>query len=181
MAIKVRSEHELTTSKYSNEVVFVDKYTECHVTPIDVAGRMVKYASPLGDVLEPSAGTGNIVQALLEYGISPEQITSVEKHTDLASRLKKRFDNKVAVFNQCFLQFAQEIEMRFDTIIMNPPFRPIKHHVEAAQTLLKNNGRIILLSPVSFEKEDFTLIEELHEHTFATTKVKTHILEYQKD
>jgi methylase of polypeptide subunit release factors len=179
MNVKSRDDFKLPTKKHSQEVFFVDKSTECHVTRCDVAERMVDYASPFGEVLEPSAGTGNIVHALLNYGVHCERITMVEKHIALASKLEQRFENKINVVNQCFLQFADEVNIKFDTIILNPPFRPIKHHVKAAQTLLNKGGRIVLLSPTTFTQEGFELIEALPENTFATTKVKTHILMYQ--
>ena len=46
-------------------LVEVDTATECHVTPADVAARMVDYLGAVqGVVLEPSAGTGNLLNAL---------------------------------------------------------------------------------------------------------------------
>jgi hypothetical protein len=47
------------------QAVEIDNATECHVTPPDVAARMVDYLGPVGDflTLEPSAGTGNLLAA----------------------------------------------------------------------------------------------------------------------
>jgi hypothetical protein len=46
------------------EIIAVDSATECHVTPPDVAARMVRYLGEVGDylTLEPSAGTGNLAR-----------------------------------------------------------------------------------------------------------------------
>ena len=62
--------------------IAVDKATECHVTPSDVAARMVRALGPCGDImtLEPSAGTGQLVRALLEAGQSKFEICQVERH-----------------------------------------------------------------------------------------------------
>ena len=54
------------------EVIAVDRATECHITPDDVARRMVDYLGPVGDylTLEPSAGTGQLARALIASGHS---------------------------------------------------------------------------------------------------------------
>lgn len=178
IAVRERTAINLDIPKTSCEIIKVDKQTECHVTPSLESLRMVEYASPYGDVLEPSAGTGNLVHALIQYGINPNRITAVERHVKLAESLGKRFDNKVNTINQCFLEFAQSTNKRFDTIVMNPPFRPVKKHVEAAINLLKKGGTLVVLVPESFDREGFSLLEKLDGKTFSTTSVKTKILEY---
>ncbi len=178
---KQREDFELATTRIkAPKVITVDKSTECHVTPPDVCKRMVQYASPFGDVLEPEAGTGNIIQALVEYGISFDSITAVERHVSLVNVINERFDNKVRAINSCFLEYAANTDKRFDSILMNPPFRLDLKHVQAAISLLKPNGVIVFLVPSSFEEGDFELIESLSEQTFATTKVNTKILRHFK-
>lgn len=70
--------------------VIVDKATECHVTPSDVAARMVQYLGETGDylTLEPSAGTGQIARALLASGHSVAELVLVERHIGLAGALE---------------------------------------------------------------------------------------------
>lgn len=88
------------------EVVTVDKFTECHVTPGDVAARMVDYLGSQGDylTLEPSAGTGQLSRALLASGYSQSELVQVERHHKLAGQLH-RFGT---VVNACFLEWSAE-------------------------------------------------------------------------
>ncbi len=62
------------------EVIAVDSATECHVTPMDVAARMVSYLGPVGDypTLEPQAGTGNLIRALYDAGYSRHALTVMQ-------------------------------------------------------------------------------------------------------
>jgi len=54
------------------EIVTVDNFTECHVTPLEVGRRMVSYLGEVGDFLTlvPQAGTGNLIQAIYDSGHS---------------------------------------------------------------------------------------------------------------
>lgn len=71
----------------------VHRSTECHVTPTDVAARMVEYLEPecTDLICEPQAGTGNLIAALLDYGISIKNINAVEKNQELHQLLVRRF------------------------------------------------------------------------------------------
>lgn len=44
-----------------------------------------------GPVIELGAGTGNITQAILDRGIAPEQVHSIEMNPDFCDRLRGRF------------------------------------------------------------------------------------------
>jgi len=84
-----------------------DKYTECHVTPLTVAARMVGYLGPGGDylTLEPSAGTGNTIQALYDSGHSRAKLAAVERHAVLCSAIHQRFKDELSIdprFNPVF-------------------------------------------------------------------------------
>jgi len=65
------------------------------VTPTSraLAGVMVKLsqADPNGWTLETGPGTGVVTQALIEAGIPPERIVSVEYDKDFCKHLRKRF------------------------------------------------------------------------------------------
>ena len=169
------------------EVVTVDKATECHVTPPDVARRMVEALGPAGDylTLEPSAGTGNLARALIESGHSPCELCLVERHNSLANRL--RFDG-AGIVNRCFLEWAEEVrgKVAFPRIIMNPPFRHVRQHVAAARSLMGRNGHqcapvLVALVPVTFEAEGMETREQLGPDTFATAKVRTKIIRIEGD
>lgn len=167
------------------EVVAVDKATECHVTPPDVARRMVEYLGPQGDflTLEPSAGTGALVDALLASGHSPNELTMIERHNSLASNLHRYGGG---VINGCFLEYAVEArgKVEFPRVIMNPPFRSVRAHFDAAMNLLGRGGHdvatLVALVPVTFEDDRATTLELLPVNTFAAAKVYTKIVRCHK-
>ena len=153
--------------------VMVDRSTECHVTPPDVARRMVDYldAAPGSLILEPSAGTGNLVQALLDAGHG--RIVMVERHVTLADGLR-RFG---PVINQCFLEYAPLVEEKsFDAVLMNPPFSDVRKHIAAALGLLSRRGALVALVPITFQHPDAEHLETLPPDTFATARVNTKII-----
>ncbi len=61
------------------EILTVDRHTECHVTPLEVARRMVNYLGSTGDylTLEPSAGIGNLIQTLFDAGHSHNELVAI--------------------------------------------------------------------------------------------------------
>lgn len=162
------------------EIVAVDKFTECHVTPPDVAARMVRYADLQSDLptLEPSAGTGNLTRALLAAGCNPERIVQVERHI----RLSQGLPETGQVVNRCFLEYAAEIEglAIFARVIMNPPFSDVRKHVAAALGLLQPGGVLVALVPVTFRHDAAEELETLPADTFATAKVYTKIIRIEK-
>lgn len=166
------------------EVVAVDRATECHVTPPDVAARMVRYLGRRGDflTLEPSAGTGNLVRALLESGHSRYELCMVERHIAMASALHKYGP----VINRCFLEYAADAvgKVQFPRVIMNPPFSDVRRHIKAARSLLGCNGHdeaptLVALVPITFETEGMETLETLPDDTFATARVRTKIVRFR--
>ena len=120
-------------------------------TPSDLAERMVDLAGLCeGDrILEPSAGTGRIVQALRDTGKSMH-IVAVEVNQQLSNLLHANFQAKptpevqeVEVITGDFLAFDKL--GRYDAIVMNPPFEngaDIKH-ITHALTMLKPGGKLV--------------------------------------
>jgi hypothetical protein len=167
------------------DVIAVDKATECHVTPFDVAARMVDYLGRPGDylTLEPSAGTGQLARALLASGHSRHELTMVERHIGLAGRLT----SIGPTINRCFLEYAAEArgKVEFPRIIMNPPFSDVRKHVAAALALLGRGGHdepatLVALVPVTFEHAEAIELERLPDSTFATARVHTKIIRIQR-
>jgi hypothetical protein len=165
--------------------VTVDKFTECHVTPSDVAGRMVEYLGPQGDylTLEPSAGTGQLAKALIASGHSTCELTMVERHIEMSRRLSAIGPT----INRCFLEYAEEArgKIEFPRVIMNPPFKNVKKHIEAALSLLGRGGHecpacLVALVPVTFKHDEAETMEELGPDTFETAKVYTKIIRIQR-
>lgn len=187
MRIPVRRRAEFEEIKPGTlpEPVTVDASSECHVTPDDVAARMVRYLGPQGDylTLEPSAGTGQLVRALFADGHSRYELTMVERHIKLAGELRQLGP----VINRCFLEWAAEArgKVEFPRVIMNPPFSQVRKHVAAAVSLLGRGGHaepatLVALVPVTFVHPEAETMEELPSDTFATAKVFTKIIRIQR-
>lgn len=176
-----RRDFETLPKAEAVEVVAVDRATECHVTPPDVAARMVRYLGAPGDklTLEPSAGTGNLSRALIESGHSRYELVQVERHIRLAGMLHQ-FGS---VINRCFLEYAEEVrgKVEFPRVIMNPPFSDVRKHIAAALSLMGSGGhecapRVVALVPLTFQHPDAEELEQLPDDTFANAKVRTKII-----
>lgn len=187
MTIEVRRRDRLAPlgKIEAQEPVVVDKFTECHVTPSDVAARMVHYLGPTGDylTLEPSAGTGQLSKALLASGHSSTELTQVERHNTLAAGLYEFGP----VVRRCFLEWAKEVrgKVEYPRIIMNPPFRDVRKHVAAALSLMGRGGHdepstLVALVPVTFTHEEAEILETLPVDTFTTAKVHTKIIRVRR-
>lgn len=168
------------------DIIALDKATQCHVTPPDVAARMVGYLGEVGDflTLEPSAGTGNLSRALIESGHSRCELVQVERHIRLSCHLHQ-FGT---VINRCFLDYAAEVRGRvaFQRILMNPPFDDVRRHIGAARDLMRANGHseaptLVALVPSTFETDDMETLEYLPDDTFAMARVRTKIIRIRAD
>lgn len=112
-------------------------------TPADLAARMVELADiePGMRVLEPSAGTGRILEQLPEGC----EVVAVEINAALGGRLDA---SRRAVVIGDFLQCTPEtLWGSFDRILMNPPFAnadDIKH-IKHALTMLAPCGRLVAI------------------------------------
>lgn len=160
-------------------------------TPPELAARMVRLAGVgEGDrVLEPSAGTGNIVQAIRTRG---GRVTAIEINPSLARMVGAHCADFLAVGSGALIapRLGEEDQRDpepmpgdFDVVIMNPPFKDgadIKHILHA-RTFLKPGGRLVAIcagGPRQAEKlrplaETW---EELPEGTFAGTGVRAILL-----
>ncbi len=71
------------------KILTVDQHTECHVTPLEIAQRMVNYLGSTDDylTLEPSAGTGNLLQALFDSGHSQNELVAIERDVSLCAEM----------------------------------------------------------------------------------------------
>lgn len=137
-------------------------------TPPGIAAYMVELAEiePGMDVLEPSAGTGNLIGAMggSMFDHNPERgsVTAVEINQKLAARLETEFP-LTAVHCADFLEWTGE---QFDRIIANPPFvngADIKH-IRHAFGMLKPGGRLIsLCANGPRQREEFKNIADLWE------------------
>lgn len=110
-------------------------------TPPAIVARMIDAAqlSPGMSVLEPSCGTGRILSALS----SDYAVDAVEVHPALANDCRARFPF-ASVHEADFLQWRG---LRYDRIIMNPPFeRGLDcQHITHARSMLKPDGLLVSL------------------------------------
>ncbi len=164
------------------EPLAVDSATECHTTPDDVAARMVQYLGDCGreNVLEPSAGTGQLVRALLAAGVDPQQVYMIERHNRLADNLARSLG---PVVNTCFLEYAAAAAGKkyFPRVIMNPPFSKVRQHIAAALSLQHQPAHeaapvLVALVPATFHHDRAEMLEQLPADTFALAKVSTKII-----
>ncbi len=112
-------------------------------TPADVARQVIELADirPGHRVLEPSAGTGALLDALPAL----ERIVAVEINASLARVLRAKFrPERVDVRNADFLQCNGDLGT-FDRIVMNPPFGKADdiRHIEHARRMLAPGGRLV--------------------------------------
>ena len=146
-------------------------------TPPELAARMVELAEiEQGQaILEPSAGTGAIIDALPE-GL---EVVCVEVNNALCRRLNTM--PKVSrVFEADFLSHGPDPRnrLKFDRVVMNPPFEngsDIKH-IKHAMGMLKPGGRLVAICANGPRQQEqlkplADTWEELPEGTFSGTGV----------
>lgn len=130
-------------------------------TPVGVARQMAEVAfdGPWGvevcaemndrmRILEPSAGTGNLLAIIREHLAKPDacqsELVAVEINRNLADQLIRFGYDDVRCAN--FLECNGDLG-KFDRILMNPPFAngsDIKH-IEHAITFLNPGGRLVAI------------------------------------
>jgi len=142
-------------------------------TPADLAQRMVELADiqPGMRVLEPSAGTGNILAALALSHIKPVRpggtVVAVEINVNLANHLKEIADE---VHNDDFLE-CKDLG-QFDRIVMNPPFihgADIKHIKHAASMLAPDGYLVAICAGGPNQKKELEPMADLWEPLPAAT------------
>ncbi|MGN1092958.1 MAG: methyltransferase, partial [Monoglobaceae bacterium] len=120
-------------------------------TPKAIVEKMLDEADikPDEKVLEPSAGKGNIADAIRE-SYPDNALDVVEWNASLNELLSEKGHNVVGVD---FLQHSGE----YDKIIMNPPFEKGQDidHIRHAYSLLKDGGRVVcVMSEGPFYRND---------------------------
>lgn len=110
-------------------------------TPAALIADMLDRAqlSPGADVLEPSAGSGAIADAVREAG---HEVTCIERHSSLCAVLRLKGH---AVTDADFMELiAQPL---YDAVLMNPPFEKGQdcEHVRHAFEFLKPGGVLVAI------------------------------------
>lgn len=119
-------------------------------TPPELAARLcdLAHVQSARSVLEPSAGTGNLIRAALATG-TEARIHAVEINWNLVEMLRREF---IALANSSRF-YCEHVDFLaldcfglglFDAIVMNPPFEngsDIKH-IQYARNLLQIGGTL---------------------------------------
>lgn len=114
--------------------------SDFYPTPPEVINQMLFGINLRGKiVLEPSAGRGDIVDALRQRG--SEIILTYEKDPDLKSIVEK----KSRFMGYDFLTSTAQELSHIDYIIMNPPFSRDEHHILHAWEVAPEGCEIIAL------------------------------------
>lgn len=115
-------------------------------TPEHIAEQAAQLleASQFHSILEPSAGTGALIDAITYGNKYGHNIIAVEESWSLVKILRSRYP-ELRVHHMDFLNFTYP--EKFDRILMNPPFNggaDIKH-VEHALKWLKPGGKLVAI------------------------------------
>ncbi len=109
-------------------------------TPAEVIDRMLMGVEVSGKfVLEPSAGSGNIVRALQNLGA--REVLACE----IDPRLRKILYGECTVIADDFLTVTREQVSHVDLIVMNPPFSQAAKHILHAYEIAPDGCEIISL------------------------------------
>lgn len=125
-------------------------------TPADVVTDMIWHArlESTHRVLEPSAGTGAIADAV-RSAVPSALLHCVEIDQGRADQLRTKGHD---VIGGDFLTFATNVQ--YDRILMNPPFTLAGDalayitHIEKAYTHLAPDGRLVAIAPPGFTFRD---------------------------
>lgn len=121
-------------------------------TPEPLAMKLCAMArvEPGMQCLEPSAGTGNIVRALLSFGA---KVTAIERDVHMRKQLMELCS--VAPYDD-FIECDLPSFMSFDRVVMNPPFLKSGlgdhlDHVRHAFAMLSPGGILVSVLPSGIE------------------------------
>lgn len=124
--------------------------SQFYPTPPEVIELMIG-AYDLRDtvILEPSAGAGNLVDALQNAGA---QVIACENDP----RLKKIAESKCKLIAEDFLTVTRDQVSHIDYIVMNPPFSADEKHIIHAYEIAPANCQIIALCNLSTLKNTYS-------------------------
>lgn len=91
-------------------------------------------------ILEPSAGKGNIIEYVNNYGA--KEVYFCEINSDLATICETKNATKI---KSDFLKVTSEEIVGVDCIVMNPPFSDFKKHLEHAWQIAPDGCEIVSL------------------------------------
>jgi predicted RNA methylase len=129
-------------------------------TPPETVESMITRAGihPNGrpvSILEPSAGDGAIIRALVDRFADGVRVSAVEASPDLRAHLEST--TPARVLDACdFLELSADGpagRLAFDRVLMNPPFERGQdcEHVRHAYDMLADGGKLVAIMSPAFE------------------------------
>lgn len=119
-------------------------------TPPWLARRVVEWVHPTARVIEPSAGSGNLVDALVRLGHLASRITAVELDPRWHAFLAEKHTGTLGALllgDFLALPFAHGF---FDVVLTNPPYEN-NLHTQFVTKALELAPVVIGVFPISFE------------------------------
>jgi predicted RNA methylase len=124
---------------------------DLYPTPREVIETMLHGVEISGKVvLEPSAGTGNIVDFLKESGAKEVLACEIDQS------LRKILSGKCHIIENDFLKLTPEKVSHLDLIVMNPPFLADEKHILHAYDIAPAGCLIISLCNLSLIKNSYS-------------------------
>lgn len=148
-ALRAAAENVQVVLRTRERVKSIGKVPGFFPTPPALVRYMIAKAELVRGVkiLEPEAGAGHIAEPLWDY-----DLTLVEVNTKLCEILRDKGFHPI-----CADFLAWETDLRFDRIIMNPPFENLADtlHVRRAFELLAPKGILVaIMGAGAFFRED---------------------------
>lgn len=123
--------------------------SDFYATPLETVYSLLDNydgIKPGDTILEPSAGNGNIIQALRDRGYK-NIIGAIELRAEEANNLVELADD-VIIAN--YLDLNPKNSDRWDVIIGNPPYSLAQEFIDKSLELLAPGGRLIFLLRTNF-------------------------------
>jgi predicted RNA methylase len=124
------------------------------MTPSWLARRVAKWVAPHARVLEPSCGSGNLLEALLHNGQAPANVLGVERDLRWQDHAWQRFGGLVTIAGGCFLSDTRVRNLckvfAPEAVLMNPPFEG-NTHTHFVLRALELAPEVVGVFPSSFE------------------------------
>lgn len=124
-------------------------------TPVAIARELAGIAGVERGTrwLEPSAGTGRLVDALLEHGA---HVTAIERDRAMRDRLAFQRPGVDVWAHDDFLDVPLTADLRFAGVLANPPFLKVGRgdhidHVQHAFAMLRPGGVLVAVMPSSID------------------------------
>lgn len=114
--------------------------SQFYPTPVEVIDRIMMDEDVTGKkVLEPSAGTGNIVRWCMSHGAREVVAYEIDEY------LRRIVSHECKVIGDDFLKATEADVVGVDYVIMNPPFHCAAEHINHAYEIAPEGATIIAL------------------------------------